>query len=115
MFTSLDLLVIVFMVLSAMTLLSLCLMFLIKNRTAKKVFFYIVSGLGIYMSWVGFRIGFGGLFPLQMVIGVLTALMAIGSIVLEQIGKKRENEKLSRIARIMSAVSLICALFNAIL
>ena len=46
MFTSLDLLVVVFMALAAVTLLSLCLMFLIRNNTARKVFFYITSALG---------------------------------------------------------------------
>ena len=50
MFTSLDWLIIVFMFLSMLTLLSLSLMFLIRNRSAKKVFFYIVSGLGLYVS-----------------------------------------------------------------
>ena len=38
MFTSLDLLIIVFMALAAVTLLSLALMFLIRNKTARKVF-----------------------------------------------------------------------------
>ena len=41
MFTSLDLLMIVFMALAAVTLLSLALMFLIRNKTARKVFFYV--------------------------------------------------------------------------
>ena len=115
MFTSLDLLVIVFLVLAAMTLLSLCLMFFVRNRTAKKVFFYIVSGLGLYMSWVGFRIGFGGLFPVQMAIGILTALTCIGAFVLERVGKRQGNDKLFRLARILSALALAGAFFNAIL
>lgn len=114
MFTSLDLLVIVFMALATVTLISLCLMFLIRNRTAKKVFFYIVSVLGIYMSWVGFRIGIGGLFPLQIGIGILTALACVGAFTLERISKKRDNEKLYLIARILSAAALLGAFLNAI-
>lgn len=114
MFTSLDLLVVVFMVLGALTLLSLSLMFLIRNKTAKRVFFYIVSGFGLYMSWVGFRIGYGGLFPLQIAVGVLTALMCVGVFVLERVSKRRGSDKLFRLARILSAVVLAVAFFNAV-
>ena len=109
MLTSLDLLVIVFMILAATTLLSLCLMFFIRNETAKRVFLYIASALGLYMSWVGFRIGFGGMFPLQMGIGILTALMCIGAVVLE-----RRNTENSLVARLISAAALIVAFFNAV-
>ncbi len=112
MFTSLDLLIIVFMVLAAVTLLSLCLMFLIRNKTAGKVFFYIASVLGLYVSWVGFRIGFGGMFPLQIVIGVLTALMCVGAFVLERVGKGDSKKFL--IARLISAAALVIGFFNAI-
>ena len=113
MFTSLDLLVVVFMALSAAPLLSLCLMLLLKNKTAKRVFFYIVSALGLYLSWVGFRIGFGGMFPIQMAIGILTALICIGAFVLERV--KKGNDKAFFIARMMSAATLLIALWNAIL
>ncbi len=113
MFTSLDMLVIVFMILAAATLLSLALMFLIRNKTARRVFFYVTSVLGLYMSWVGFRIGLGGLFPIQMVVGIVTALMCIGAFVLERVSKG--SDKMLLIARIISAAALVIALFNAIL
>ena len=113
MFTSLDLLIIVFMALAAVTLLSLCLMFFIRNKTAKKVFFCISSVIGLYLSWVGFRIGIGGLFPIQIAVGVLTALMCIGALVLERVGKG--NDKIFLIARSVSAAALAIGFFNAIL
>ena len=113
MFTSLDLLIIVFIALAAVTLLSLCLMFLIRNKSARKVFFYIALALGLYVSWIGFRIGIGGLFPIQIVIGILTALMCVGAFVLERVSKG--NNKMFLIARIISAASLVLGLFNAIL
>ncbi len=113
MLTSLDLLVIVFMALTAVTLLSLCLMFLVRNKRAKRVIFYITSALGLYMSWVGFRIGFGGLFPIQMALGAVTALMCIAAFVLERVSK--ENSKMFLIARILSAAALTIGFFNAIL
>ena len=113
MFTSLDLLIIVFMALAAVTLLSLCLMFLIRNKTARKVFFYIASVLGLYVSWIGFRIGIGGLFQIQIAIGVLTALMCIGAFVLERISKG--NDKMFLAARILSVAALVIGFFNAML
>ena len=112
MFTSLDLLIIVFIALAAVTLLSLCLMFLIRNKTARKVFFYIASVLGLYVSWIGFRIGIGGLFSIQIVIGILTALMCVGAFVLERVSKG--NNKMFLIARIISAAALVIGFCNAI-
>ncbi len=112
MFTSLDLLVVVFMILAALTLLSVCLMFLIRNKIAKRVFFYIVSAIGLYMSWVDIRIGFGGLFPVQIAVGIVSALICIGAFVLERVSKG--NEKLLLIARILGAAALVLGLVNAI-
>ena len=114
MLTSLDWLVIVFMGLAALTLLSLCLMFLLKNKTAKNVCFYIVAALGLYVSSIALRIGFGGWFVTQIFFGVLTVLMALGAIVLKlTVGKN--NEKYQKIARILAAASLIVGFINAIL
>ena len=113
MLTSLDLLVIVFMIFAAATLLSLSLMFLVRNRKTKKVCFYVTSVFGIYMSWVGFRIGLGGLFPIQSAFGIVTALVSIGAIVLERI--RKGNDKAFLISRILSASALVVGFFNAIL
>ena len=113
MLTSLDLLVIVFMALAAATLLSLALMFLVRNKKAKRVCFYVTTALGIYMSWVGFRIGIGGLFPIQIALGIVTALVCVGAIVLERM--KKGNDKMFLTARIVSAASLMIALFNAVI
>lgn len=113
MFTSLDLIIIVFMVLAAVTLLSLCLMFLLKNKTAKRVFFYIVTALGLYVSSVGLRIGLSGWFTAQIGVGVLTVLMGVGAFVLERISKG--DEKKLRAARIVAAAALVLGMSNAIL
>ncbi len=112
MFTSLDFLVIVFMVLTALTLLSLCLMFLLRSKTARKVFFYIASAIGLYIAWVGFRIGIGGFFTAQIAIGIIAALLIVGAIVLERFSKR--NEKLFLVSRILSALALVIGMLNAI-
>ena len=112
MLTLLDYLVIVFMALAALTLLSLCLMFLVRNKKAQRVFFYIVTALSVYVASIGFRIGFG-LFEIQTAIAVLTALVSIAAFVLERVSKG--NELLFKIAKIMSAAALVIGMLNAIL
>ena len=113
MLTSLDYLVIVFMGLAALTLLSLCLMFLIRNKKARRVFFYIVLAMSLFLSYVGLYIGLVGWFTTQIAVGVLTVLLSIGAFVLDMISKKDEKKLL--IARILGAVTIIIALANAIL
>ena len=112
MFTSLDLLVVVFMALAAVTLLSLSLLFLIRSKKVQRICFYIVSALGVYLAYVGIRIGFG-MFPIQVAIGIAVALACIGAFVLERVSKG--NEKMFLIARIISAAALVLGLFNAVL
>ena len=113
MLTSLDWLVIVFMGLVALTLLSLCLMFFLKNKTAKRVCFYIVAVLALYVSSIALRIGLGGWFTTQIFFGVLTVLMSVGAIVLDLISKNHEKQQ--KIARILAAASLAIGFMNAIL
>lgn len=108
----LDLLVIVFMVLSAGSLLALCLMFLVRNPRVKKICFFIVAALGIYAGSIGIRIG-TSLFPTQTAVGVLTAAVSIAAIVLVLTGKG--DEKKARIARILAAASLVVGIANAFL
>lgn len=113
MLTSLDWLVIVFMGLAAMTLLSLCLMFLLKNKIAKRVCFYVVLVLALYVASIGLRIGFSGGFLGMIAVGFLGILASIGAFVLERVSKG--NEKLLRISRIIAAVALVVGFAGALL
>jgi len=113
MLTYLDLLVIVFMALAAATLLSVVLMFAIKNRTFRRVCLYVTTALGAYTAAMGIYIGFKGLFFGQLAVGVATALALIGGIVMERISSKG-NDKLFLAARITSAAALVIGLINAI-
>ena len=112
MFTSLDLLVIVFMALAAVSLLSLGLMFLIKNKKVQKMCFYAVSALTVYLAYVGIRIGLG-MFPIQVALGIVAALSVIGALVLERVSK--DNQKMFLIARLIAVVALVLGFCNAIL
>ena len=108
-----DLLVIVGMVLAASTLLSLCLMFLIKNKTAQRIIFYIVLVLALYMSWVGFYIGISGWFTAQISAAIFTAIMCVVTFIIERFSKGSDKKFL--LARILAAATLVIAFTNALL
>lgn len=110
MLNSLDLLVIVSMLMVAASLLSLCLMFLIRRPMLQRICFYVVSALGVYAASVGIRIGFG-LFPIQFIIGIVAGAASIGAVVLERLSK--DNEQKNKIARVMAAAALIIGTINA--
>ena len=112
MLTSLDLLVIVFLVLGALTVLALSLMLLIKNKTARKVFFFIVSVLSLYICSIGLRSGISGMFVAQIIVGILTVLMTVGAFVLERVSKG--NEKMFLFARVLATAALVLGFLNAI-
>lgn len=112
MLTFLDLLVVVFMILATVSLLALCLMFLVHKPIVRKVCFYIVEALGIYVATVGVRIN-GYMFPGQSVIAVLAGIACIAALVLERMSKGDEKKFL--IARILSAAALVVGICNAFL
>ena len=108
----LDLLVIVFMVLSALSLLVVCLMFLVRKPVIRKVCFYIVVALGVYAATIGVRIG-TFLFPMQTAVAVAAGAASIAALVLERWYKGDDKKFL--IARIMATAALIIGIFNAAL
>lgn len=112
MLTGLDLLIIVVMALAAASLLAMLLMFLVKNRIVRKICFYFVVTLGIYLGYVGLRILWFG-FPGQAAVAVLMALTAVGALVMELVSKG--NKKLFLAARLMAVGSVIIGLLNAFL
>ena len=106
----LDLLVIVFMILFTASLLSLCLMFLVRNPRIKKVCVYVVAALGIYAGSIGIRIG-TSLFPLQTAVGVIAAAVSIIAIVL--VTTSKGDMKKFKIAQFTAAAALIVGIINA--
>lgn len=106
----LDLLVVVAMVLVAVSLLALCLMFLVRNPGIKKACFYIAAVLGVYSGSIGIRIG-TSLFPVQTAVGIIAAAVSIAAIVLNVTAKG--NEKKVKLAQLMVAAALIVGIVNA--
>jgi len=108
--TFLDLLIVVVLALLAVSLVSIALMFLVKNKTVKRICLYITAVLGVYMGYVGIRIlwpGFAG----QVAVAVLAALTSIGAVVLERLS--RDSKKRFLIAQIMASAALLVGMCNA--
>ncbi len=108
--TYLDLLIVVVMVLAAVSLLALALMFLSRNKTARRVCLYTVAALNLYIGYVGFRINWPGFLP-QAILAAVMALAGIGAAVLERLSKG--DEKKFRIARVLASAALLVGMLNA--
>lgn len=110
--TFLDLLIVVVLALAAISLVAMVLMFLVKNRTVKRICLYIVAALGIYMGYVGCRILWPG-FAAQVVLAVLLALVSIAAVILER--RSRDSKGKFLTAQIMASAALIAGMLNAFL
>ena len=108
--TFLDLLIVVVLALAAVSLVAMALMFLVRNKTVKRVCLYLVAALGVYMGYVGLQILWPG-FPGQCVLAVLTALVSIGAVVLERCSRDSKAKFLT--AQVMASAALIVGMLNA--
>ena len=109
MMNSLDVLVIVFMVMTAVSLLSVCLMFLMKHPTVKKVCFYFLGMQGMLVSWLNAMmtpVGYEG----KMMFGWILGAGSVAALLLQVCGK---NEKYSKLARVLVALSVVLGTVNA--
>ena len=109
MINSLDLLVTVFLEVIALSLLALFLMFLIRKPIVRKVCFYIVVALGLFVAYGGARIG-SFIFPAQTAMAVIAGAACIAAFVLERCCKNDGKKFL--IARILAAAALLLGIFN---
>lgn len=112
MLTFLDLLIIVSMVLIAASLLSVVLMFLVRNKKIQQVCFYISVALSLYIGFVGIQINWPGFFH-QAVLAAVLALVSIGALVLQLL--KKGDDKVFLYARIAAAAALVIGAINALL
>ena len=111
MITFLDLLIIVSMVLIAASLLSLVLMFLIRNKKVQRVCFYIAVALSLYIGYVGIQINWPDFFG-QAALAAVLALVGVGSLVLERF--KKNDDKMFLYARIAASAALVMGTINAL-
>lgn len=109
MMTALDYLVVVFMGMSAVSLLAVCLMFLMKKDRIKKICFYFLALEGMALSVLN-ALMTPGTFPGELAIGWTLGGVSIAALLLEICGK---GEKKFVVARILVAVAVIAGMLNA--
>ena len=109
MLNSLDLLVIVAMVLAAVSLMVVCLMFLVHRPLIRKVCLYIASALGLLAGVFSMQM-FWFAFPMQFALGIVLGALGIAAIVLER--SAQDNEKKLMLARVCAALSLVGGMLN---
>jgi hypothetical protein len=97
------------MVLAGLSLVSVSLMFLLKNKTAQRVCFYVVLALIAYTVYAGLRIGIG-LFSTQVVLSLVVLFTAILAFVFERVFK--DDNKLFLVVRIIAAAALVLGIVN---
>ncbi len=112
MFTSFDLLIVAAMGLAALGVMSTVLMFLIRNRIARRVFMYVSVALALYLAHAGLYIS-GGAFLGQAAVSFAVIAGCVAVVVLDVLSKK--NEKLFTLARILTAVAVVTGFANALL
>ena len=108
--TFLDLLVIIFIVLVTVCLFCICLMFLTRNLKIKKISYYILSILCIYVGYIGIRIG-DGLFLAQTIIGGIICMISIVTSTMILITKDYEQK--FKVAQFIISITYIIGILNA--
>lgn len=109
MMTTLDALVLVFMGLSVVSLLALCLMFLMKKEAIRKACFYLLALEGMAVSVMN-ALMTPGSFPGELALGWGLGALSVAALLLEFCGK---SAKKSAIARILVAVAVVGGMLNA--
>lgn len=84
---------------------------LMKNKIVRRISVCVASALALYTSWVGL-VDLGGYFIENAVIAIPVALASIAAVVLTFVGAKKHNDKLEKIARIMSSAALVAGIVN---
>ena len=109
MLNSLDLLIIVFMAMTAISLLAICLMFLVKHPTVKKVSFYFLAIFGMLVAVLN-HLMTPFTFPGELAIGWGLGGLSVAALLMTLLSK---NEKLRKIAPILVVVSVVFGMLNA--
>lgn len=106
--TALDALVIVFMVMTGVSVLGLIFMYLVKNEKLKKVVFYILSILGMAIAWMN-AMSTPASYMHESIIGWGFGALSVLALLIQVCGK---DEKKFQIARLMVTVSVIAGMLN---
>lgn len=111
MLTSLDWLVVLFMGLAFTAMLSLAIMFLIKNRIARYVSMGLVLATAAAAAFFGFMVGITGFFLFQIGVALSAAALIVTAIVLTI--RKAKDPKVFLAARITASAALVLGMMSA--
>ena len=107
----LGILLIGFMAISALTILGIVLMFLLKGEKAQKIAFYFTA-----ISSVVIAINYAGMTPLYMtgnlIVAGLIGAVAIAGVLVERLSSEENKEKRFKLAKIMVSLSAIASMIN---
>ena len=109
MMNSLDLLIIVFMAMTVVSLLAICLMFLVKHPTVKKIAFYFLALFGMAVAVLN-HLMTPFTFPGELAIGWGLGGLSVAALLMSLLGK---SEKVTKAAPILVAVSVVAGMLNA--
>ena len=109
-FSVLDLLVLVFAALAAVALAAGFLMFLLKNKLAKRIVFYASVTLGVVLSAAGLYVAAVSALPFFVGVSVAGLILSIGALLLERFGK--DKAKGFVLARVGSVAALALGLYS---
>lgn len=110
MFTMLDLIVVVFLVVLAVGLLASSLMFLVRNPKIQRVCVYVVAVLSMYMGSVAIRMGMG-YYPVQTAFGIAGILLSMAVIAAVILYKDRKKVFLT--VKVVSVLVLVMSVMAA--
>lgn len=111
MMTALDYMVIVFMIMTAVSLLAIVLMFVLKHPLAKKVIFYFLAAQGMLIAWLN-ALMTPFTYPGELALGWGLGGLSVAALLMALLGK---TEKVTKIARVLVAVSVVVGMINAFL
>lgn len=112
-FSVLDLLVLVFAAFAAVALTAVALMFLLKDKLAKRIAFYAAIALGVLLSSAGIYVSAVSALPLFVGVAAAGLILSIGALVLERVGKDKAKSFL--LARAGSIAALALGLYSLFL
>ena len=96
---------------SAASLLAVCLMFILKNKMARKIIFFFLTVQGMLVSALN-ALMTPFTYPGKLALGWGLGAVSVAALLLELCGK---GEKKSLIARIMVTASVVLGMINAFL
>ena len=113
MLNSLDALIIVFITMAGLSIISVALQFIVKNKKLQKASFYLAAALGTVLSIFKYlSTPLTGLYTGQIVLGFALGALAIAAVVLQLVKK---DEKSFQLAKVLTAVSVIGGMIGTFL